>query len=61
MRLFLIHTKERIPIMNQQIKLSGVEITFLGKASEKTLGTPGSFLEFVDQMVRPSEDPWINF
>ncbi len=47
--------------MNQQIKLSGLEITFLGNASEKTLGIPGSFLEFVDQGVRSSDDPWINF
>ncbi|HEV8051146.1 MAG TPA: hypothetical protein VGP47_01530 [Parachlamydiaceae bacterium] len=31
--------------MNQQIKISGFEITFLGKASEKTLGWGTTGLE----------------
>ncbi len=46
MWLFLTHTKERIHIMNQQIQLSGLEITFLGKASVKTLGSSGDHIEW---------------
>ncbi len=41
--------------MNQQIKISRLEITFLGKASEKTLGAPGEKWEGWPGIWRPSQ------
>ncbi len=41
--------------MNQQINISGLEITFLGKASEKTLGADGKKQEGWAGFWRPSQ------